>query len=627
MPPASKIASKRKPTNAEESEPAAGDSKKVARVEDDSDAEMSPEEMAKKMFAANASKPAPEVKHSSSGGGSVNIEGVVTRASKISVQGKSGPVPKMQITIVATKIFATGTNSVINTNIDGIAFGLPTKQLEASPEEIAKDANAKGPIIIDIDDGNSKANFLGTISASFYLEPGAGKGAASKSKLAETPSVEACVPGTYVLVTGVSCSFGKTGTGNLYTNAKKITPLQGVVQPGMAAANVINHLSSASAQQTSAFLLSATVGGFFDTTYTEPANAKQAAVFKTKWADFVESALTKCETLASVYSSTDKTVSTALSAHAARIKEISAEEAAQGAALFNVDLQKDCITPYVAAIVQRGCSPGSVLHGQCADLFDAKKRDSLPPMFCDGKVVGVQFRGNLAQVDYRLSVVGDKDAAIADIKEGKMPVLQFENPTVSVKMSLRSVGPEVVGSLIKSKIEMCLQELMPYMNHVSLASVFPRSSTANTVDGHFTTTAGFDVANGIAKVGAQISKKWLDKEMLGGRGVLIHKVPDDVEVIEPASGIAPAPVLSKAGYQAVSEGSFDFDSLTAPEGKNIEFYVIYSGCATNVANKPSIATSVDDGEDHLSDIVPSMREDGDIKAFLKENAIVYAIAV
>ena len=247
-------------------------------------------------------------------------------------------------------------------------------------------------------------------------------------------------------------------------------------------------------------------------------------------------------------------------------------------------------------------------------------------MFCDGKVVGVEFRGNLAQVDYRLNFIGNRDAAIAAIKDGKMPVLQFDNPTASVKMSLRSVGPEVIGTLIKSKIEMGLQELLPFMDHASLASVFPRSSTANTVDGHFTTTAGFDVADGVSKVGAQISKEWLDRNMLGGRSVLIHKIPDDAEVVEPASGVAPAPVLSKAGYQAVSEGSFDFDSLTPPEGKEIKFYVIYSGCAANVANKPSIATSVDDGESHLADIVPIMRDDGDVKTFLKENAIVYAIA-
>ena len=147
------------------------------------------------------------------------------------------------------------------------------------------------------------------------------------------------------------------------------------------------------------------------------------------------------------------------------------------------------------------------------------------------------------------------------------------------------------------------------------------------MDGHFTSTAGFDIVSAIKRVGIIISQEYLDKNMLGGRGVLIHKHADDANLIEPMAGIGPAPTLSKNGYQAVSEGSFDFDSLTPPDGKETKFFVIYSGCGHNVVNKTSITTNVDDGEAHINDIVPSMREDGDVKAFLKENALVYAIAV
>lgn len=629
MPPTSKPSSKRA---AAHTEPAVNEneSSKSARRDEDSDVGMLPEDVAKQMFAANASKPVPEVKHSSGGSGTVNIEGVVTRAAKMMVQGKAGMVPKVQVTVLATKIFASGNNpSVISTNIDGIAFGMPTRQMEASPEEIAKDPNAKGPVFIDIEDANSHSNYLGTISASFYTEAGGGGKAASKSpKVAEIASVEACVPGVKVLVTGVTCSFGKgAGSTTLYTNAKKIQPLHGAISPGDAACNVIANLTQTNAQQTSAFLLSSTVGGFFDTVYNEPHLAEQAEVFKVKWNDFPESARAKCEQLSTMYASVNEGVSAALAAHAQRIKDIKGEDAAQGASLFHTPIQKDCMTSYVVPIVQKGTVPGSPIHGLAADLFDPKKRDSLPPTFADAKVVGVQYRGNLAQVDYRLSFVGDKDLAIAAINDGKNPVIQIENATASVKLSKRSVGPELVGSIVDKKIEMALMELMPFMDHASIAFVFPRPFTSNTVDGHFTSTAGFDITSAIKRVGIIVSQKYLDKSMLGGRGVLIHKNADDANLIEPMAGIAPAPSLSKNGYQAVSEGSFDFDSLKPPDEKETKFFVIYSGCGHNVVNKTSITTNPDDGEAHIDDIAASMREDGDLKAFLKEDVLVYAVAV
>ena len=39
---------------------------------------------------------------------------------------------------------------------------------EATPE--AKDEGAKGPAVLDVEDGNSRANFLGLVRTSFYME-------------------------------------------------------------------------------------------------------------------------------------------------------------------------------------------------------------------------------------------------------------------------------------------------------------------------------------------------------------------------------------------------------------------------------------------------------------------------
>jgi hypothetical protein len=636
--PSSKATSKRKATEPVAQEDASDDeSAKAARRELLSDSDdgapapahepsgMSPEDMAKSMFMSSAAVPCPEAKHSSGGGGSVNIEGIVVRASKISVQGKSGMVPKMQITVFATKITAPGTSPVITTGCDGISFALPTKQLAASPDDIAKDANAKGPTVIDIEDASTKTGYLGMFSTGFYVES-----KADKSSKSDVPSAEACTPGTRVLVSNVTCTFGKADRDRaapIYVNAKKIQPISAPVAPGAVPASLINEMCTANAQNTALMLLSTTMHGFFGINYPEAVHAEQADEIKMKWDTIVSNAVSKCENLAAINKSTNEDVASALSAYAERIRSIKGEDAAQGMQLFNNDLPKDCTTQYVAPIVVHGVKPGATTGHFCNMLFDASKRESLPPSFCEGLVAAVNFKGNLINVDYRLFMVPNRDKAIDAIKQGKNPVLHTANAAASVKLSKRSVGPEMVGSLVNAKVEMAINEVMFVMDHVPFAAVFPRAANDLSIEGHFTNVAGYNFKDGIMKVGVHVSQQYVDTNMMGGRGVLIHKHPDGIELVEPLAGAGTAPVLSKNYYQAVSEGSFDFDSLTAPDGMEIKYYVLYSGCGTNVKTSPVIATSVDEGERHLGDIIPSVRDDGDVKTFLREDAVVYAVAV
>jgi hypothetical protein len=634
MPPAkasAKAASSKRKAEPDESASDTEADSKAARVEQ-VDEVQSADDFAKSMFLSSASVPCPEAKHSSGGGGSVSVEGVVTRCSEIKVQGKSGMVPKIMVTVLVNKIAASGNSPIITTGIDGVAFGLPTRQLEASPEEIAKDANAKGPLVIDIGADGNRASYLGVISTSFYTDPANSKqGKKGGSSVGEAPSVASCTPGTRVLVSGVSSTFGKVdkeGRTPLYTNAKKIQPISATVAPGMVAKNIINEFCSPAFQKTSSFLLSSYMHGFFGVKYDRPELAEQAEVFKNRWDAFCSNAAVKCDAIAAMHTGEDAaTIGNALAAHAARIRAISPHDAAQGAHIFNVDLPKDCVTPYVAPIVQHGVKPGAVMGGFVEALFDSKRRASLPPTFSDSLVSNVTFKGNLIQVDYRVFFVGDSEKASAAVayRVGN-PVLDSTRVAASVKLSKRSFGPEVLGTLVSSKIEMLIKEIMYTMDHGAIANVFPRSADSISVEGHFTPTVGYDMVDGISKVGIIVSQEWINTNMLGGRGVLIHKHADDAELVDPVTGAGPSPTLSKNFYQAVSEGSFDFDSLTPPDGLTTKFYVVYDGCSTNVKNAPTINTSVDEGERHMADIVPTARDDGDIKAFLRNDAVVYAIA-
>ena len=593
------------------------------------------EDFAMSMFLSTAAVPCPEAKHSSGGGGAISVEGVVTRCSEIKVQGKSGTVPKLQVTVLVDKISASGNSPIITTGIDGVAFGLPTRQLEASPEEVAKDANAKGPLVIDMAADGNRASYLGLISTSFYTDPANSKpgmyGKNGAAPVGEAPSMASCFPGTRVLVTGVSSTFGKVdkdGRTPLYTNARKIQAISAIAAPGLVAKNMINEFKKGSYQKTSSFLLSSCMHGFYGVTYDRAELAEQAEVFKNRWETYVSNAAVKCDAIAAMHTGDDAaTIGSALAAHAARIRTISPQEAAQGVQLFKFDINKDCVTPYITPILQHGVKPGSVMGGFVKSLLSKQDVSLLPPTFCDAIVSAIDFRGNLIQVDYRMFFVGNTEAAVNAVKNyvGN-PVLDSIKVAASVKLSKRSFGPEVIGTVVSSKIEMVVKEVMYTMDHAAVASVFPHSPDSTSVDGHFTPTVGYDMVDGVTKVGIVVSQEWINTNMLGGRGVLIHKHADDEELVDPVAGSGPAPTLSKNFYQAVSESSFDFDSLTPPTGLSTKFYVVYDGCCANVKNTPAINSSVDDGERHLADVVPTARDDGDVKLFLRNNAVVYAVA-
>ena len=349
MPPATKasVHKRKAPEPAATSVPAA-----LAPSDDEDSAppeavkQETPEQIAKRAFLGTVAEACPPAKHTSGGGVSASIEGTVLRANKIMVDGKGGKVPKMQITIAVDKFMVSGCKDVI-CPVDGFAVGLPTKRLAASPEEIAKVPNAKGPVVLDVADGNCRANFLSTISASFYMEaPGKEKDDKSKA-----PNLDICTPGMRVLVSGVCCEFGKTGTA-LYTNAKRIMPLHDPVPAGEAAKYIINAARSPTAMVGNSFLLSMCMKGFFGLNYNEAYHQQQADACKAKWMQLTKGTAAKLENVALSLLQENADSINALEAHAARVRSIAPEDAAAGTPLFNIDLQKDCITPYTAAIVQ-----------------------------------------------------------------------------------------------------------------------------------------------------------------------------------------------------------------------------------------------------------------------------------
>lgn len=623
MPPSAPKAAKRKALAA----PVSDDD-----YEDPSEHEVgeTPEQMAKRAFLGEVAEVVPPVKHSSSSGVSACIEGVITRVGDIMVSQDGRKVGKTILTIQTERAVITGCNNALCV-VEGAPFGLPTRRLAASPEAMAKDPKAKGPVVLDVSGPGVRANFLSQISCSFYKEEGGDK----KGKKDAGMNLEACTPGMRVLVSGVCCEHGKAGKESaLYTNAKRVLPLSDSIAVGDAAKKVIQSAKSGNSMAGSSFLLSAAMGGFFGLTYNEPCHQQQAEVFKAKWKQLVDGTAAKLENIATAVGKEKDTEATvaALTAHLEKVKAMTPEEVAAGASLFDVELPKDCRTPYTAAIVQSGIKP-SPKHDfaapqMCTSLFDPDKRDLLPECFCEAKVVDISTSGNLVQLSFRLFFVGKLSAAIAATREGKNPVLRSTNAAASVKFTKKTLGPELFGTLVVEKIDTMISETLWYADMALYASVFPRGPDDPQLDGHFAGTSGIDMMQAIPECGVQVSEGWLDDKMLGKRGVFIYPQPDSaVAVVEPTAAALPAPTLAKNGYQAITEGSFEFDSLRVPAGRARQYFVFYKGCATNVGNTPDIKTSTAAGEKHLEDIVPNVRDDNDFKVFLRQDCVVYAVAV
>lgn len=585
--------------------------------------ELTPEEMAMAASAAALDVPSADVSYSSGGGNAASAEGVVLKSSKIMIDGHSGKVPKIQLVVALTKVNNIGSKDVITTP-DGPTFGLPSKRLPAAPDEIAKKPNAKGPQVLDVVDHAGRANLLNTISASFYID-------APKEKDDGKAGAEACVPGMLISLSGISCEVGRNGT--LYCNVKRAKPIGDAPAAGQVAKKIIASATTPSAMAYSAVMLSMNFGGFFEA--GDKLNAwqqQQAQVIKNKWECIVQTASSKLEATALSLgkdASASATVD-ALNAQADTIKKIQAEDAACGLALFDAALPDGCTTAYTANIVQTKCNPvpRSELRypGMVRSLYDPTVRDSLPPSFAEGKVVDVTTKGNLLQIGFRIHIIANTLAAVAAIRERADPVLKSLKAAASVKLSCKFVGQELFGTTLLKHIEMAAKELIPFSDMALNARVFPRSMEDLTVDGHFVSSSGIDLISGITNAGVQVSESWLDQKMLRGRGVYIYSKPTDGEFVEVHKDADPLPVLAKNGYACINQAAFDFDGLRAPVGTVREYYVVYSGASSNVAQTPGISTSVEEGESHLETISAAARDDGDLQAFLKDECLIYVVA-
>jgi hypothetical protein len=293
-----------------------------------------------------------------------------------------------------------------------------------------------------------------------------------------------------------------------------------------------------------------------------------------------------------------------------------------------VYVNENCVTPYQAPIVQFGVTATKPVPEFCRNLIKSDTRNQVPSSFVDAKVKEVTFKGLLIQLAFQLWFCFDKTSAALAIQDGKCPILRHTDITsVSCKFSKRRIGPELFGVLADAKIEMVAKEVLPFANMALWTNISPRSTYDTQLESHWTDTNGIDLIDGVCKVGVQISEKWLDTNMLSGRGVHIWTPVEDLQYIEAVVTAGPSPTLIKNCIQALTECAFEFDSLKTPSDKTKKFFIVYDECSKDIEANPSVVQDVEKGEFHMDNLISAQDNQKSAKDFIKEKCVVYAVAV
>jgi hypothetical protein len=544
------------------------------------------------------------------------------KVGKTTSQGKGGPTQKLIVSVAIDKCMSNDAQTVVMSDIPGLSFGLNTLQLEASPDELCKNSDAKGPLVVDLPSPETECKPLNFIQLSLF-PPAVGQARSGDSQA----FFDACMPGMRVSIANITCGFSRNTSTRLYANvqSKNITTSDSPVALRDAPARLIRALSEGSMQKLSAFLVSTTVQGFFGWDKTDSAIHSQVEACHNMWKSYLDSLTESCDKIGARLEKDDSraVTSASLNKMKERLVNLTPKDAATGSKPFEMNPDN-----YIAPIVQVGIRPRpDAMHKFIDTLVHNREDNAMDGLtcFCAASVENIDIIKNLARVEMRSDLVFDVNKAKSAVASKMNPILQLTNSNISFKLALNTFGPEIIGSVDYNKVTMAIREVLPYMNFGTMCSVYSREEQDTTLIGDFVPTQGFDMVDGIQKVGAQVRKEWIVQNMLN-RGAFIYKDPT-TEIIEKHPNAGPFPVLEKSGYQALTESNYEMDDFNDNGHSALLFYVVYAGCSDDVNENENVATDVEAGENSVTMLHKRSQSDKDIKTFLRTECIVYVVSV
>jgi hypothetical protein len=324
-----------------------------------------------------------------------------------------------------------------------------------------------------------------------------------------------------------------------------------------------------------------------------------------------------------------------LAAMAARAGSVYAEELAMGAVQMLEPLpearQGDDEVPCAAATLHVGRAVDSGVPSVLEPLFSGALADdpsAMSSVACGGIVSQVSTKGNLVKLAVNMFFVGDARKAAAEIDAGKTPLITHGESQVGVKLSAKTAAVQL-GVKARAKLSMVMDELLPYADITMSAGVaYKEPGVAANLKSFFPQEVCINAIDGIAKVAVRVSEEFVVQYLNNGSKVFCKADDEASEEQLDFSSLATAPkfpLLSKDGYQAITEATCNLDKMRLPEAMAGRKYgVVFEGAAASVLENREIAQSAERGEAFLTQLA---RDQGtSVENFLVSKSVVYCYA-
>lgn len=586
----------------------------------------------------------------------VTVEAVVISSNMISIPGKKPgtTVPKLEVTAMTRMVRPNGAPDCVDSGIPGMAFLLPTLKpssdagpdgtgTDDGPEAAVANKGKSGdgskkstspPRTLSLADGH-KTVWLGFIKTSIYTTaPGGGtddkdKNSTSGSKV----DLDLIKPGAVVEISGNNANLGADGK-TLWLNSSRVTPLKPDFDSSSQTAVLIKEFMSQESAMMSSFLASQCANGFFGVDFSiDEARKEQAEIFHRMWTAFLQHSSKSCEQLAASLGSAtieDGANAKVLDAHATRLSQTSPADVASGVNLVFIPTMMPTLDrpQYCAPLVQYGKTPMIPQPSILMDLVEGIDLDKIPKSFVALDIREVEFQGAAINLKAGLFFVADKDTAIKRLDDGKNPILSTGRfSALGIKLNMRTFCG-TLGTLVKSKAEMCAMELLPDADIATVAKLSPKPMNSDGLQCCFPESFSVDMASSIPKVAVNVSEKWVQEHLCGGATQFVYEADADVPKLKEKDGRTdvnvPLPSLKAHGYQAISESGFKFGMSKAPLDKPVKkYFVLFEGCREMLAEQGEYL-HVNDGELAVEDEAKEAKLE--LPDFLNANCIVYCVA-
>lgn len=444
-----------------------------------------------------------------------------------------------------------------------------------------------------------------------------------------TLDIASITPGTILSAGTLRGSFGKSGdaSGKVYLNVHQVSVVGELCPPWQAAQKIMAVAKQPQVQAFSALALTMPCGGFYLPETSEPSQLEQADLFKADM-DAVPAVVARELRAKAQLASVTGQQQAQLLKLAEEMDRHTGKDVAAGWQPLQVNLPKDCTTPYSAMLV---CAP---VPGTSIFVSDAIDGNETPARFVEAEVVKFTWPSQgLLQVAFALTFVANRDKMLDALFSGNDPFLPSPgDASLAVQFSLRREAFTMLGCDSKDRAVL-LEEIVKGAPFALSVPVFPSQETNSKLFTPFVDSSGIDARNGIRGAGVPVTAEFVDTHLGGGRGFLAGKGGDD-EVFEPMAGISKRnfPKYSKDkmgdGYQCVNwEQSLELAELE----DGATFWVLFQGCAKGRADlnlENNKWASAEDGNAYLIKNLASISKTNttSMKDFLARETLVYLVA-